>query len=181
MTSPYTDVNPVVSDHGGRVGVVEWQGRPDRTYQVQLWYDTATTPRQNTVQRTNLYPRAQSILAASGMDVNVLQHRSQSLQSRVATVLEISDRLTCSTDSNCLYHFPDLDNTGRYTLEVLDVTEPLVHSTRIEDHTLLPWGGQSYTSLPKVCENSACVQTDNLPPLHPNHPTKRPIIIIQTD
>lgn len=166
-----------MSDLGGRVGLAEWQGRPNRTYQVQLWFDPATTSRHDTVQHNTLHPRAQSILAASGMDVSVLQHPGPK-QSRVATVVELSDLLTCSTDSTCLYYFPDLYNTGRYTLEVLDVTEPLVHSTRIEDYTLLPWGGQSCTSLPKFCEKSTCIQTDKVPPLHLIHPAK---IIIQMD
>ncbi|KAK3883559.1 hypothetical protein Pcinc_012137 [Petrolisthes cinctipes] len=132
----FMNVTPSVSHRGGRVGLTEWQGRPGRSYQVQLWHDPEAT-RQDTLEHRTLHPRAQSILAASGMEVSVLQN-PRSKEPRVVTVVELSDLLTCSSD-HCVYYFPDLSSTGRYTLEVLDITESLVHSTRIQDYSLQPW------------------------------------------
>lgn len=66
------------------------------------------------------------------------------------TLSEISGEVKCDAGM-CLYYFLEVPQSGNYVVEVLDVTESIVHSSRIKPQALDVWGSKYSLCLRTKC------------------------------
>lgn len=126
------DVTAAVQQEGPETLSVRWNQEPGRNYLVQIW--AVPSP-----------ARGHAPLATT---TSIGESRTETPE-----VVDVSGNVRCKNGS-CSYYFLGLEKYGEYAAEVLDVTDPIIQTSRsrrqsVERHWTGKMSETTYNSNPK--------------------------------